>query len=88
MVPAALDLSAAPGDGQAALYWNYPDNATISGYQLRQLELGKLTGFGGAEGDSIGRSIAVDGDTAVVGASGHDGAKGAAYVFARDPASG
>ena len=37
-------------------------------------------------GDQFGLSVAVDGDTAVVGASGDDGAElmsGAAYVFAR-----
>ncbi len=89
MVPSEpIGLFAVPGDENVELFWEFPDNATISGYQLMQLELGKLTGFGGAIDDRIGLSVAVDGDTAVVGASGHDGATGAAYVFARDPASG
>ena len=47
----------------------------------------KLTASGGAAYDNFGISVAVDGDTVVVGAPGNDGAgadSGAAYVFTRN----
>ncbi|MBX3221377.1 MAG: FG-GAP repeat protein [Labilithrix sp.] len=48
----------------------------------------KLTAGDGAEGDRFGSSVALSGDTAVVGASGHgDDGQGAAYVFVRSGAS-
>ncbi len=43
----------------------------------------KLVASDGAEQDSFGRSVDVDGDTAVVGAPADDGKKGALYVFTR-----
>lgn len=46
----------------------------------------KLRASDGNEGDGFGRSVALSGSTAVVGARGHDGAgrsSGSAYVFAR-----
>jgi FG-GAP repeat len=46
----------------------------------------KLTASDGAVGDSFGVSVAVDGDTVVVGAKGDDdagGSSGSAYVFVR-----
>ena len=46
----------------------------------------QLTPAEGAGGDSIGWSVALDGDTALIGAQLHDGAtadEGAAYVFTR-----
>jgi hypothetical protein len=43
----------------------------------------KLIAPDGAAGDLLGDAVAVDGDTAVVGAPGDDGARGAVYVFAR-----
>ncbi len=36
---------------------------------------------GGASGDQIGSSVALDGSTAIIGAPGTDGQRGAAYVF-------
>ena len=87
MIPAAPMLSAAAGDTAVALSWPDPDNATIDKYQLLQLELAKLTGFGGSADDGIGSGVAIDGDTAVVGAPGVDDetklSLGAAYVFTR-----
>ena len=87
MIPAAPMLSAAAGDTEVALSWPDPDNATIDKYQLLQLELTKLTGFGGSADDGIGSGVAIDGDTAVVGAPGVDDetklSLGAAYVFTR-----
>ena len=88
MVPAAPELSAVAGDGEAALSWADPGNNTIERYQLLQEELTKLSGFGGENdkpvaGDTIGSGVAIDGDTAVVGASGDSNAWGAAYVFTR-----
>ena len=43
----------------------------------------KLIASDGQPNDFLGSSVAVDGDTAVVGASGDDGQKGAVYVFTR-----
>ena len=84
MMPAApANFLAAPGDERVDLSWDDPSNNTIDKYQLLQLELAKLTGFGGSEEDSIGSDVAIDGDTAVVGAPGDSSARGAAYVFAR-----
>jgi FG-GAP repeat len=42
----------------------------------------KLTAEGGAAGDYFGSSVAISGDTAIVGAFGDDG-KGSAYIFVR-----
>ena len=88
MIPAAPMLSAAAGDTEVALSWPDPGNATITKYQLLQEELTKLSGFGGEyddpeANDNIGAGVAIDGDTAVVGASGDTDARGAAYVFTR-----
>ena len=51
-------------------------------------EIKKLTGFGAEGGEQFGFSVAVSGDTAIVGAwaenSGAGGNSGAAYVFQRD----
>jgi uncharacterized protein (DUF2345 family) len=47
----------------------------------------KLTASDGGANDGFGRSVAVDGDTIVVGAPGNDFATGAAYVFTK-PATG
>ncbi len=49
----------------------------------------KLTAGDGGGGDQFGTSVAISGDTAVVGAPGHGGgaASGSAYVFVRDTTS-
>lgn len=51
----------------------------------------KLTAADGAEGDSLGRAVALSGDTVLVGASGDDvgglANRGSAYVFTRAGAS-
>jgi hypothetical protein len=46
----------------------------------------KLVASDGAPGESFGRSVAIDGDTAVVGAPFDDG-RGAVYVFTRSGAT-
>lgn len=43
----------------------------------------KLTASDGAAGDQFGWSVAIDGDTVILGANSDDGARGAAYVFRR-----
>jgi hypothetical protein len=43
----------------------------------------KLTASDRSLGDSFGRSVAVDGDTALIGADGDGGGRGSAYVFTR-----
>jgi hypothetical protein len=44
----------------------------------------KLTAGDGAAGDQFGNSVAISGDTVVVGAYGESSFRGAAYVFVRD----
>jgi hypothetical protein len=41
----------------------------------------KLTASDGASNDQFGHSVAISGDTVVVGARAHDGFKGSAYIF-------
>lgn len=43
----------------------------------------KLTAADGAANDSFGTSVALSGDTALIGAPGNAGSRGAAYVFVR-----
>ena len=94
--PAApANLSAAPGDGQAALSWDDPGNTTITKYELLQLaEESGLIASDGALNDRFGVSVALDNDTAVVGAfqptytdpdtSLDVSRPGAAYVYIKD----
>ena len=77
-------LSAEAGDTEVRLSWTDPDNSTITNYQLLQLELSKLTDSDGAAQDYFGYSVAVDVDTAVVGAWRDDASRGSAFVFTRD----
>ena len=49
------------------------------------IEEQKLLASDGAGGDQLGRSVAIDGDTVVVGASASNASTGAAYVFRFDP---
>ena len=76
------------GDTQVRLKWNDPDNASITKYQLWQFPPTsiKLISSDRAKLDELGWSVAVDGDTLVIGALGADEPNntGAAYVFTRD----
>ncbi len=88
-VPARLTgFGAEPGDTQATLDWTDPTttrNRPVSKFQLLQVPLSKLTdGNTEHDNDEFGYSVALDGDTAVVGAPGANSGKGAAYVFTRD----
>jgi hypothetical protein len=47
----------------------------------------KLTASDGGANDTFGFAVALCGDYALIGASGKDGARGAAYLFQRDPAA-
>ena len=49
------------------------------------VQIAKLTASDGAAGDKFGQSVAIDGDTLVVGAS---GGKGSAYVFIKPSVGG
>ena len=82
----AVALAAAPGIATAAPTapsWQ-PGGAGLALIALQQAE---LTASGGAVGDNFGYSVALDGDTAVVGADtktvGGNTHAGAAYVFTR-----
>ena len=82
--PSNLDADA--GDEQVKLSWDDPGESTIGNYQLLQIDPSKLTAADGLRGDEFGISVAVDGDTAVIGAYQDDDAtngdnSGSAYVF-------
>ena len=74
-------LTATAGNQQAALVWDDPADSSITGYEYLQAEAGKLIASDGAADDEAGISVAVDGETAVVGAF-KDG-PGSAYVYTR-----
>ena len=95
-----LEAQAAPpsgfdadvGDEQVKLSWDDPGDSTIAKYQLIQIDTSKLTASDGLRGDEFGISVAVDGDTAVIGAYQDDhtdaggdtiGNAGSAYVFTK-----
>ena len=50
----------------------------------KRYETAKILADDGAEYDRFGGAVAIGGDRAIVGASGHDGSRGLAYVFERD----
>ena len=80
------------GDEQVKLSWDDPGDSAIAKYQLIQIDTSKLTASDGLRGDEFGISVAVDGDTAVIGAYQDDhtdaggntiGNAGSAYVFTK-----
>ena len=81
-------LTAVAGDTEVALTWTDPGDSTIERYQLFQVaQSAKLIPSDGAADDWFGRSVAVDGDTAVAGAvldADHGAESGSAYVFTRE----
>ena len=78
-------LTATRGNARVTLRWeDDPYDRPITERQyLSERQVAKLTAGDGAENDYFGYSVAVDGDTAVVGAYGDDNNKGAAYVLVR-----
>ncbi len=89
---APSEFTADVGDEQVKLSWHDPGDSTIAKYQLIQIDTSKLTASDGLRGDEFGVSVAVDGDTAVIGAYQDDhidaggntiGNAGSAYVFTK-----
>ena len=80
---APTGFTADAGDEQVKLNWTYPGNATIDKYQHFQIDPSKLTATDGLLGDLFGYSVAVDGNTAVIGAYQDDTRNGSAYVFTK-----
>ncbi len=78
------DLTATVKSTQVTLGWNDPSDTSITGYEYLQAQTAKLTASDGAAGDLFGHSVAVDGNTAVVGAYEDESGKGAAYVLVKD----
>ena len=81
-------------DGERALVGTYSDDrgAVGAAYVFSHetgawLQDAKLTAADGAPGDAFGVAVALDGDRALVGATGGDGG-GSAYVFDRDALAG
>ena len=84
-------LTATVKSTQVTLGWDAPSDpsdASITEYEYLQAQTTKLTASDGAAGDLFGHSVAVDGDTAVVGAYEDESGKGAAYVLVKDSSSG
>ena len=89
---APSEFTADVGDEQVKLSWDDPGDSTIDKYQLSQIDTSKLTASDGLRGDEFGISVAVDGNTAVIGAYQDDhtdddsntiGNAGSAYVFTK-----
>ncbi len=85
---APTELDAIVGDEQVKLSWDDPEDSTIEKYQHFQIDPSKLTAADGLRGDLFGYSVAVDGNTAVIGAYQDDDAtngdnSGSAYVFTK-----
>ena len=88
---APSEFTAGVGDEQVKLSWDDPGDSTIAKYQLSQIDTSKLTAADGLRGDEFGYSVAVDGNTAVIGAYQDDhtddgntiGNAGSAYVFTK-----
>ncbi len=85
---APSEFTAGVGDEQVKLSWDDPGNSTIAKYQLSQIDTSKLIAADGLQGDEFGYSVAVDGNTAVIGAYQDDdgntiGNAGSAYVFTK-----
>jgi hypothetical protein len=81
VVGAYRDDDAGEGSGAAYVYQRQ------AGAEDRWIEVQKLTVGDAAEGDEFGRSVAIAGDTIVVGANGDDDRgdrSGSGYVFQRD----
>jgi Flp pilus assembly protein TadD len=72
-----------PGDPGAAYVVRRP----ADGWNGSITEAARLTPSDGAAGEGFGASVAIGGDTVVVGAPGYNGGQGAAYVFVK-PAGG
>ena len=90
-----VGVGAEAGNTQAKVRWRRSGDPPITKFQLLQVPQSKLTAGDSADNDEYGYSVAIDGDTAVIGAYQHDvtpsgGAKvdnaGAAYVFIKDSA--
>ncbi len=78
-------LGAVAGDKQVTLRWTDPDDSTIDAYQISEvIPEAFLTASGGAAGAHFGTSVAIDGDTAVVGADRANSRKGSVYIFTRE----
>ena len=90
---APTGFTADAGDTQVTLQWDDPEDESIDEYQVLRINPSKLIASDRVRGDRFGSSVAVDGDTAVIGApeDDHDNNRlrsGSAYVFIKDPGSG
>ena len=78
-------LSARAGNAQVTLNWDNPNNSTIDKYQISEvIPEDFLAASDGATGAHFGISVAIDGDTAVVGSDRANSRKGSVYIFTRD----
>ena len=66
------------GDDAGSVYYYEKENGEFSSLEQQ------LTASDGAAGDQFGGSLAVEGNTAVIGAYRDDSSRGSAYVFTKD----
>jgi len=74
IIGAAVDTFTKEGKGSAYIF-------ALIGTTWKQQQ--KLTASDGVTKDHFGRSVSLDGNTAIIGASGDDDFRGSAYVFTR-----
>ena len=80
-----VGLSTQTGDARVQLSWQDPKDSTIDKYKISEvIPENFLTASDGAAGAHFGISVAIDGDTAVVGADRVNSKRGSAYIFTRD----
>ena len=77
-------LTATASSSRITLAWDDPSDNSITGYEYLKAQMAKLTVSDGTASDLFGTSIAVEGDTMVVGARADFSTDGSAYVFIRE----
>jgi hypothetical protein len=80
---AGIESSSVPPGSQIALSRAPAGLRSLVERTLVPVQQAELTASDGAANDSFGRSVAISGSTAVVGAEGHQSGRGAAYVFVK-----
>jgi len=86
MAEGAYYIYAVIDDGEHEPVLDYSDGVLIIGHEFS--DENKIMAFDADPDDNFGRSVAISGDYAIVGAVGVNSDSGAAYIFKRDEESG
>ncbi len=86
MAEGAYYIYAVIDDGEHEPVLDYSDGALIIGHEFS--DENKIMAFDADPDDNFGRSVAISGDYAIVGAVGVNSDSGAAYIYRRDEESG